>query len=76
MRTTLNIDEILLEKAKHLAVERGVPLVRVIEDALKESLLKKASISKKVELVTFKGKGTKPGIDLDDGRSLLEIMDN
>ena len=76
MRTTLNLDEQLLTFAKHRAVEQGISLAKVIENALRESLSKPEQESKrKIRLVTFSGVGIKPGIDLDNGRSLLDIMD-
>ncbi len=76
MRTTLNIDERLLISAKHLALEQMVPLAQVVENALRETLNKPRSIKKrKVRLVTAKGCGVKPGIDLDNSSSLLDIMD-
>jgi len=40
MRTTLNIDDELLNSAKHRALEENVSLVRVIESALRETLSK------------------------------------
>jgi hypothetical protein len=30
----------------------------------------------KVKLPTFKGKGTKPGVDLDDSAALLDLMES
>jgi len=76
MRTTLNIDDQLLDFAKHRAVEEKVPLARVIEGALREFLSKPKERSEAVHLVTVTGAGVKLGVDLDRGRSLLEIMDD
>lgn len=76
MRTTLNLDDKLLMAAKFRAVEERVSLVCIIENALRESLAKPKAQSKKVSLVTASGAGVKPGIDLDNGRSLSDIMDN
>jgi len=75
MRTTLNLDHQLLIPAKHRAVEQGVSLSEVIENALRESFSKPDVERKVVRLVTATGIGVKPGVDLDNGRSLLEIMD-
>ena len=75
MRTTLNIDDQLLKLAKHQAVEQGISLSVVIENALRQSLLKPSVEGKAVRLVTANGSGVKPGVDLDSGRSLLDIMD-
>jgi len=76
MRTTLNLDEQLLVAAKHRAVEQQVSLACVIENALRESLAKPQAKRKRIRLVTASGVGVKPGVDLDNGRSLAEIMDD
>ena len=76
MRTTVNIDDQLLTFAKHRAVERGVSLASVIEDALRESFATPALERKTVRLITSSGPGVKPGVDLDNGRALLDVMDD
>ncbi len=75
MRTTINIDDQLLKYAKQQAAQRGCTLKQVIEDALRESLSHQRLESKPVKLETVSGTGLKPGINLDDGRSLNDIMD-
>ncbi len=40
MRTTLNLDDQLLDAARHLAIEENIPLARVIENALRECFSK------------------------------------
>lgn len=74
MRTTVNLDDQLLLAARHLAVEQQIPLARVIENALRESLAKPRTRPGPVRLISAPGAGVKPGVDLDNGRSLLEIM--
>ena len=76
MRTTLNLDDQLLVAAKHRAVEQSVSLACVIESALRDSLAKPQAKRNKIRLVTVSGAGVKPGVDLDNGRSLSDIMDN
>ncbi|GAO34625.1 hypothetical protein SCT_0004 [Sulfuricella sp. T08] len=76
MRTTLNLDDQLLTYAKHQAVEEGVSLAHVIENALRESLAKPRAKRETIQLITASGPGVKPGVDLDNGRSLLDIMDD
>ncbi len=76
MRTTINIDDQLYDSIRHSAIEQGVPISRFIENVLREKLLKKTSNAPKVRLKSVGGSGTKPGIDLDNGSSLLEIMDD
>ncbi|MDP2760783.1 MAG: hypothetical protein WC053_04480 [Sideroxydans sp.] len=74
MRTTLNLDDQLLISAKHRAVEESVSLARVIERALRESLAKPRAARETIRLITASGSGVKPGVDLDNSRSLLDIM--
>jgi hypothetical protein len=76
MRTTLNIDDQVLTLAKHRAVEQGVTLTRVVENALRDALLKKEEKTSEIHLLTVNGFGVKPGIDLDHSSSLLDIMDD
>jgi len=77
MRTTIRIDERLLQEAKHTAVRTGRSLTAVIEDALRESLARQrqAAPRQPVALVTVGGKGLHPGVDLDDSASLLDLME-
>jgi len=77
MRTTIRIDDNLLTLAKKAALDNKSTLTAIIEDALKEKLFrnKTKSDSTKVKIVTFKGEGVLPGVDLDDASSLLELME-
>jgi hypothetical protein len=63
MRTTLKIDDQLLNLAKHQAVEQGISLSMVIENMLRQSLRKPSVECKAVRLVTAAGSGVKPGVD-------------
>lgn len=76
MRTTLNLDDQLLIYAKHQAVEERISLAHVIENALRESLAKPRAKRETIRLITASGPGVKPGVDLDNGRSLRDIMDD
>ena len=78
MRTTIRIDEKLLERAKKEAIRQKKSLTAVIEDALRESLARQreAGQRKVVRLVTCGGKGLLPGVDLDDSAALLELMES
>ena len=78
MRTTLDLDSDLLKRAKVVARERGVTLTSLIEDALRERLARRAArkgTREWVSLPTNGGEGVHPGVDLDDSRALLDIMD-
>ncbi len=76
MRTTVRLDEDLLQAAKQHAVESGKTLTAVLEHALRESLARRTvqARARPVRLKTFKGGGVRPGVDLDDGASLLDLM--
>lgn len=77
MRTTINLDDQLFKQAKAQAAASGVTLGRLIEDALRESLVRHETVENRgrVRLITMQGTGTRHGIDLDNSESLLEIME-
>ena len=77
MRTTVRLDEHLLREAKAVAARTRKTLTAVIEDALRESLARHKARRRppQVMLPTFKGKGLRRGIDLDDTAGLLDVMD-
>jgi hypothetical protein len=78
MRTTVDIDDQLLLYAKRQAVQQGCTLKQVLEDALRDFFSHQSSQSSQhepVSLETFSGAGLKPGVNLDNGRSLNDIMD-
>ena len=76
MRTTVRLDEHLLAQAKKHAAESGRTLTSVLEDALRESLSRRKphAKAKPVRLKTVRGGGLRPGVDLDDSASLLDVM--
>jgi hypothetical protein len=78
MRTTVRLDPHLLTEAKKHAAESGTTLASVLEQALRESLSRRSvqARAKPIRLKTVKGNGLRPGVDLDDGASLLELMDS
>ena len=77
MRTTIRLDESLLNEAKKYAAESGRTLTAVIEDALREALARRKPTVKrrKVRLPTFPGGRLQPGADLDDTSALLDLME-
>jgi hypothetical protein len=77
MRTTIDIPDDLLAKAKRVAAESKRPLRAVIEDALREALSRRPRASRgvPVRLPTFQGGGLQPGVDLDDTAALLDVME-
>ena len=80
MRTTIRIDEALLARVKEIAARTGKTITVVIEDALRESIGRRdlaAHAERRIRpLPTFGKGGTMPGVDLDDGASLLDLMEN
>ena len=77
MRTTIRLDEDLLSQAKALAAAQRCSLNSIIENALREALQRQLQTGrqKRIRLMTMKGKGVQPGVDLDDSSDLLDLMD-
>lgn len=75
MRTTISLDEALLKQARRVALDRGISLNELVVVALRVELNRpKPDQKKRIELPTFKGRGLRPGVDLDDSAALEEIM--
>jgi hypothetical protein len=70
MRATINVDDQLLMQAKAQAAASGVTLAKLIEDALRESLMRRENVENRgqIRLITMQGTGTRPGIDLDNSQ--------
>jgi hypothetical protein len=76
MRTTINLDDALLAEAKQVAARTGRSLTAVVEDALRESLRRRQDTARQaIELPVFGEGGVQPGVDLDDGVALLDLME-
>ncbi len=78
MRTTIRIDESLLQQAKQIAARRKKTLSAIIEDALRELFARQQAATQRepVHLITFTGKGLQPGVDLDDSAAVSDVMYN
>lgn len=79
MRTTVRLDERLLREAKEFAARERRTLTAVIDDALRQLLARNAATRgerRPVELVTFRGGGVQPGVDLDDSAAIADLMDD
>ncbi|HXO43148.1 MAG TPA: CopG family transcriptional regulator [Thermoanaerobaculia bacterium] len=76
MRTTIRLDDHLLAEAKERAARQGVTLATVIEQALRESFGNRQEHppNRPVKLPTWGHGGLRPGVDLDDSASLLDLM--
>jgi hypothetical protein len=79
MRTTVRLDEKLLKEAKRQAAESGMTLTAIIEESLRERLARKQAGAKPRKPVRLRvaGKGgVRPGVDLDDTASLIDLMED
>lgn len=78
MRTTIRLDDALLEQARNEAARQGVTLTSLIERGLRLLLARpeKRRSRPRVELpVCREGGGTLPGVDIDDSATLLDIAE-
>lgn len=76
MRTTVSIDDNLLNAARKRAQKLGVTLGQLVERALRRELGRSPAGGEKPTIPVFQGKGgLRPGIDASSMRSLLEAMD-
>jgi hypothetical protein len=77
MRTTINLPDELIQRAKKAALEADTTLTEIIENALRESLARRSQKKPRREfkLITSGRGGLQPGVDLDDTSALLDLMD-
>jgi hypothetical protein len=78
MRTTVRLDEGLLEQARREAARRGVTLTALIEQGLRMALRRPRppTRTERVRLPVSRATGgVLPGIDLNDSADLIERMD-
>lgn len=78
MRTTLNLNDALMRRAKQRAASTGQTLTRLIEEALRQRLAQEeAAAQEPFELhwVTATGE-LQPGVDLTDRDALYEQMED
>lgn len=78
MRTTVRLDDALLEQAQREARRRGQTLTSLLAEGLRQVLARGTAAPKRhaVALPVCKaGGGTLPGVDLDDSAALLDLME-
>lgn len=76
MRTTVAIDDQLLEAAKKRAASNAMTLGRYIEDALRHQLAVPAQPRAAPDIPVFtRGTGMRPGIDPSSNQSLYDALD-
>ena len=78
MRTTIDIQDELLARAKQFASSCNKRLADVVNDALQQALSRvgqPATGQEPFHLVTYGSGGVKPGIDLSDNGSIQDALD-
>jgi hypothetical protein len=78
MRTTVRLEDGLLEQAKREAERRGTTLTALIEQGLRLAIRRprRVAAQARVKLPVSRARGgTVAGIDLDDSAALLDRMD-
>ena len=76
MKTTLDLDDDLLRRAKQRAAMAGVPLRVFVEDALRARLLPRARRKGKFEIDLPVVAGEKPpAVDIADRNALYDLME-
>ena len=79
MRTTVRVDDALLEQAKREAAKRGETLTSLIELGLRLVLAESGRETPRQRVVlpiSTAGGGVRPGIDIDNNASLLDAMES
>jgi len=79
MRTTVRLDDGLLDQARREAERRGTTLTALIEEGLRLAILppRKVVRSARVRLPVSRARGGLiPGVDLDDSSAVLDRMDD
>jgi len=76
MRTTINLPDALLTRAKRFAAASRTTLTALIESSLRETLARRrrGTSTPLAKLPVYGRKGLQPGVDLDDSASLLDLM--
>lgn len=76
MKTTLNLDDELLLRAKKLAQERGATLTSIVEGALRDALIAASEpAAYEFRWVTTKGR-KRPSIDPADRNALYDFLED
>jgi Arc/MetJ family transcription regulator len=76
VRTTVSIDDDVLQTAKRRAADEGRTLGELITEALRERLARRpATAGERYAAVTFGEGGTLPGVDITSNAGLRDLMD-
>ena len=79
MRTTVRLNDGLLERARREAAARGQTLTSLIEQGLHLALAQSPSGTRRRTIVlpvSQKGGGVLPGVDVNNSTTLLELMED
>lgn len=76
MKTTINLNDQLLRRAKRQASTRGITLARFIEDALRAKLMDddRDPPAFKLNVKTVRGHAP-PNVDIADREALCDVLD-
>jgi Arc/MetJ family transcription regulator len=77
MKTTIEINDALLQQAKQVALERKLSLKAVVEAALRQFLDQPQASQQpafKLRKCTFKGQGLQPGLDWHDWETIRALI--
>lgn len=76
MKTTLNLNDEILRRAKMRAAHEGISLTRFVEDALRTKLMddNRTDPAFKLELRTVQGDAP-PKVDISDREALYDVLD-
>jgi hypothetical protein len=75
MRTTMDLSDEVMRRAKKRAADDGVALREIVERALRQFLEPRPKQSRYRLRWTPEAGRLRPGVDLDDRDSLFDIMD-
>ncbi len=76
MKTTLDLNDALLTRAKTLAAQQRTSLTRLIEEGLQLRLRAQQMPAKRVRLPVYRGKGgLAPGLDGLNNKAMLDAAD-
>jgi hypothetical protein len=75
MKTTIDIADPLLRRAKQLAARKHTTLKSIVEEALRRTLQEESAIRRPERLQThvFRGRGLQPGLSWDDWNALRSL---
>lgn len=76
MRTTLQLDDDLITRAKVSAARTGRTLSQVIEDALRMALAARPDSTAPRAIVPTSAGRPRPGVNLDDGAALRDLLED